>query len=59
MRKLTSLALAAILAVAACGEADDPANTEGHASGNDPERASAVNDTTPYRPGTPDTATAP
>jgi hypothetical protein len=68
MRRQTTitLTLAAALALAGChgdrgrdgGAADQPA-IDGRALGSSPERGSAVTDTTPHRPGQPDTVRAP
>lgn len=58
------LALAAALTLAAChgergGEQREAPVIDTRASGNSPERSTAVNDTTPHRPGQPDTTMAP
>ena len=59
---LPTLALAAALALAACGAertTEDDRVIDDRASGSSPERSSAVVDTTPHRPGQPDAAAVP
>lgn len=68
MRRTITIVLAAA-ALAACerpggeGGAREPASVpgqvDGRAVGNVPDRSSAAVDTTPHRPGAPDTARAP
>lgn len=60
--RTASLGLALVIALAGCGAertTEDEGVIDGAASGNEPERSTAVNDTSPHRPGQPDTSLVP